>query len=330
MTLGSFVRRGRPRWQRLEEMVVELERRGIDRTPRTFLQELTRLYRATTGDLAFAETYYGGTTVLLFLHQLVGRAHNQIFRAEQMSGRAVLHYFRHDIPLAARRHLQAIVWSAIVFLLGAVLGLAAVQFDEHAASAILPTRILDSIYSGQMWTGPIFSVIPAPVATTLLFASNLSVALLALAGGLSFGVVTVAVLLQNGFMLGVVFKLCAEYGMLDQLLAFVASHGLLEISAIIVAGGAGLVLAQALLRPGSISRRDALARQGRVAARLATACVPALITAGGIEAFVSPSGIPLGLKLALGLVLSAIFWTYLLAAPRATVAEPEPRAEPLP
>jgi uncharacterized membrane protein SpoIIM required for sporulation len=330
VTLGNFVRRNRARWQRLEQMVDSIEKRGVSGAPRGFLQELTRLYRATTGDLAFAETHFAGTTVLLFLHQLVARAHNQIFRAGHLSGHAVHLFFRNEIPAAARRHLSAIVWSAIIFLLGAVLGLAAVQFDEHAASAILPTRVLDSIYSGQMWTGPIFSVIPAPVASTFLFTSNISVALLALAGGLSFGVITVAVLLQNGFMLGVVFKLCADYGMLGPLLAFVASHGFLEISAFVVAGGAGLVLAQALLRPGSISRRDALSRQGRTAARLATACVPALVTAGGIEAFVSPSGIPLGFKLTLGLVLGAVFWIYLLIGPRAVETAPQLKAAPIP
>ncbi len=140
-----------------------------------------------------------------------------------------------------RDHLQAVTWSAIIFLMGIALGLSAVQFDERAASIILPNSILNSIYSGQMWTGSIFSVVPAPVASTFLFTSNISVALLAFAGGLSFGLITTWILFQNGFMLGVVFKLCADYGLLGALLAFIASHGVLEISAIILAGAGGFV-----------------------------------------------------------------------------------------
>ena len=318
MTLGTFVRKNRPRWQRLETLLGTIEARGPRKTSQSFLQELSSLYRATTGDLAFAQTHYRGTTLLLFLHQLVARAHNQIYRPHRVTAAAFVHFFRSDIPRAVRGHLQAVAWSAIVFLLGTALGLSAVQFDERAASVILPTSVLDSIYSGQMWTGSIFSVIPAPVASTFFFTNNLSVALLAFAGGLSFGLVTFWILFQNGFMLGVVFKLCADYGLLGGLLAFIASHGLLEISSIIVSGGAGFVVANALLNPGPYLRRDALAMQGRSAIRMTIGCVPALILAGCIEAFISPSHAPVWFKAGLGVVFGVVFWLYLLG--KATVS----------
>jgi uncharacterized membrane protein SpoIIM required for sporulation len=312
MTLGAFVRKNRPHWRRLETMLGVIETRGPRRTDRPFLRELSSLYRATTGDLAFAQTHYRGTTLLLFLHQLVARAHNQIYRPHRFSTRVAARFFFNEIPQAVRAHLQAVAWSAIIVLMGIALGLSAVQFDERAASIVLPSSILNSIYSGQMWTGGIFSVVPAPVASTFLFTSNISVALLAFAGGLSFGLVTVWILFQNGFMLGVVFKLCADYGLLGALLAFIAGHGVLEISAILIAGAGGLVVANALLNPGSYSRTDALAQQGRSAVRMALAGVPALVTAGCIEAFISPSTFPVWFKIALGLTLGLSFWLYLL------------------
>ena len=265
MTLGNFVRKSRPRWQRLESMLGVIEARGPRRTDRLFLRELSSLYRATTGDLAFAQTHFRGTTLLLFLHQLVARAHNQIYRPHRASVRGTCSFFYNEIPRAVRNHLQAVIWSAIIFFLGIALGLSAVQFDERAASIILPNQILNSIYSGHMWTGSIFSVVPAPVASTLLFTSNISVALLAFAGGLSFGIITTWILFQNGFMLGVCIKLCGNYGLLGALFAFIAGHGILEISAIILAGGGGFVVANALLNPGSFSRGDALSQQGRSA-----------------------------------------------------------------
>jgi uncharacterized membrane protein SpoIIM required for sporulation len=321
MTLGTFVRNNRPRWQRLETMLGYIETRSPRKTSRAFLRELSSLYRDATGNLAFAQTHYRGTTLLLFLHQLVARAHNQIYRPHRFTGRKAARFFFSEIPHAVRNHLQAVAWSAIIFMMGIAVGLSAVQFDERAASIILPSNVLNSIYSGQMWTGDIFSVVPAPVASTFLFTSNISVALLAFAGGLSFGVITTWILFQNGFMLGVVFKLCADYGLLGALFAFIAGHGVLEISAIIVSGGAGLVVANALLNPGSYSRADALAQRGRSAVRMAVACVPALVTAGCIEGFLSPSHFPVPFKVVLGLTLGISFWLYLLLTGRTTPGE---------
>lgn len=325
MTLGNFVRKNRTRWQRLDEMLGFIEAKGPRGTTRPFLRELSSLYRDTTGDLAFAQTYYRGTTLLLFLHQLVARAHNQIYRPHRVTPGETMRFFFNEIPQVVRQHLQAVAWSAIIFMMGIAVGLSAVQFDERAASIILPSHVLNSIYSGRMWTGEIFSVVPAPVASTFLFTNNISVALLAFAGGLSFGVLTTILLFQNGFMLGVAFKLCADYGLLGGLFGFVAGHGVLEISAIIVSGGAGLVVANALLNPGTYSRADALAQQGREAVRMAVACVPALITAGCIEAFISPSAAPTWFKAALGLTLGISFWLYLLLRGKAPVkAAPSP------
>jgi uncharacterized membrane protein SpoIIM required for sporulation len=317
MTLGTFVRQNRPRWQRLETMLGFIETRGPRKTGRPFLRELSSLYRSTTGDLAFAQTHYRGTTLLLFLHQLVARAHNQIYRPHRFSTHVAGRFFFNEIPCAVRDHLQAVAWSAIIFLMGIALGLSAVQFDERAASIILPSNMLNSIYAGQMWTGSIFSAVPAPVASTFLFTNNISAALLAFAGGLSFGIITTWILFQNGFLLGVVFKLCADYGLLGALFAFIAGHGILEISSIIVAGAGGFVVANALLNPGSYSRSDAMAREGRSAVRMAVACVPALVTAGCIEAFISPSTFPFWFKITLGLTLGISFWLYLMLTGKA-------------
>jgi uncharacterized membrane protein SpoIIM required for sporulation len=316
MTLGAFVRKNRPRWQQLEGMLELMEGRSPRSRQRSFLQELSAAYRATTGDLAFAQTHFRGTTVLLFLHQLVARAHNQIYRARTVSLGEAVTFFRREIPEAVRQHLLAVNWAALIFVTGVMLGLSAVQFDERAASIILPTSILDSIYSGHMWTGPLFSVVPAPVASTMLFTNNISVALLAFAGGLSFGVVTFWILFFNGVMLGMVFKLCGNYGLLTALMAFIVTHGFLEISAIILAGGAGFVVANALLQPGDYSRRDALSIQARSGVRMAVAAVPALIVAGCLEAFVSPSTLPFAVKAVIGVAMGLSFWLYLFGAAR--------------
>ncbi len=274
MTLGTFVRKNRPHWQRLETMLGVIETRGPQGTDRPFLRELSALYRATTAIWLSRRPTIAAPRCCSSSTNLVARAHNQIYRPHRFSIPIAGRFLFNEIPQAVRAHLQAVAWSAIIFLMGIALGLSAVQFDERAASIILPSSVLNSIYSGQMWTGGIFSVVPAPVAFHLSFHQQYLRGAAGVRRGLSFGLITAFILFQNGFMLGVAFKLCADYGLLGALFAFIAGHGILEISSIIIAGAGGFVLANALLNPGSYSRSDALAQQGRSAVRMAVACVP--------------------------------------------------------
>jgi uncharacterized membrane protein SpoIIM required for sporulation len=104
--------------------------------------------------------------------------------------------------------------------------------------------------------------------------------------------------------------------MLPKVLAFVAGHGVLELPAIFIAGGGGLLIARGLLFPGLLSRRDSLAQAGKQAVRLMLGTIPMLIVAGVIEAFVSPTAIPALLKFIFAAVLGSLFALYLGTAGR--------------
>jgi uncharacterized membrane protein SpoIIM required for sporulation len=96
-----------------------------------------------------------------------------------------------------------------------------------------------------------------------------------------------------------------------QLWSFVAAHGVLELPAIFISGGAGLEIARGLLFPGLLPRRESLAQAGGRAARLMIGIVPMLVVAGIIEGFVSPSGLATPLKFLLSGVLLVALTTYL-------------------
>jgi uncharacterized membrane protein SpoIIM required for sporulation len=314
MNMPTFIRKNRDRWERLEELLGLLDKKSPSRLTRDTIRELSTLYRACSSDLAYAQTYYPGTTLLLFLHQLTGRAHHQIYRTEPFSLRSFKNFFRFQVPEAARQNFGAILLSAIILVTSFALGLTAANTDPQVAALVIPQPVLEDIYAGRPWTQNLFSAVPAVVSSALLFTNNISIAFLCFAGGMTGGFYTVLLLGLNGFILGVVFKLCANHGLLGSLLEFIASHGLVELSVIVVAGAAGLILAGALLSPGNYSRRDALSLRGKSAIRLALGCVPPLIATGLIEAFISPvPSIPGGAKVMLGLVLFASYWFYLLA-----------------
>jgi uncharacterized membrane protein SpoIIM required for sporulation len=131
-------------------------------------------------------------------------------------------------------------------------------------------------------------------------------------------------------MIGVVGTACWLGGMSLPLWSFVAPHGVLELPAIFIAGGAGLRIAQGMLFPGLLSRRDSLAKAGGEAVRLLMGTVPVLVVAGCIEGFISPSpAIPWQWKFTLAGAIAVIFFSYLFFCARGA-ASPAPEREAVP
>ena len=154
----------------------------------------------------------------------------------------------------------------------------------------------------------------APAASEIM-TNNLQVGILAFAGGILLGTLTVYVLLLNGLFLGIVFGYTQVYDLALDLATFVSPHGYLELSVVFIAGGAGLMMAWAVLTPGLLSRREALGLAARRAVLLVVGAAPWLVLAGLIEAFVSPSGLPREVKLLIGPLTAVLFYAFLLLPP---------------
>jgi uncharacterized membrane protein SpoIIM required for sporulation len=180
--------------------------------------------------------------------------------------------------------------------------------------------MISTIERHEMWTHSILSVKPA--ASSAIMTNNMSVAFTMFAGGITAGLFTVWMTLFNGLLMGVIGCLCWMHGMSVQLWSFVAPHGALELPAIFIAAAAGLRVAQGLLFPGMLSRRESLTLAGGEAVRLLLGVIPMLVIAGVIEAFVSPGPMPVWMKFVSGAALLLLLATYLLAPRRK--ASPEP------
>ena len=140
-----------------------------------------------------------------------------------------------------------------------------------------------AIDAKRLWTESLTRI--APAASSGIAVNNINVSLLTWGLGLTFGIGTVWLLVFNGVMLGAIAAACLRAGMLLPLAEFVVGHGSLELPAIWISGGAGLLMAEAMLFPGRYSRRVELRLKGRSSVQIIVGIVPMLLVAGAIEGF---------------------------------------------
>jgi uncharacterized membrane protein SpoIIM required for sporulation len=179
---------------------------------------------------------------------------------------------------------------------------------------MLGGHMMDTIERREMWTHGIVTI--KPLASSAILTNNLSVAFAAFAMGVTAGLGTAWMMVLNGLLIGVVGTACFRAGLSLSLWSFVAPHGSLELPAIFIAGGAGLILGRGLLDPGTLPRREALAQSGSRAIRLLLGVIPMLIIAGAIEGFISPVALPPAPKFVIGAALLVLLALYLTRAGR--------------
>ena len=319
-------------WIQLEQLLDQSQKHGLKSLTHSDLQQLSLLYRQAAADLSALREDATAQHYARSLNLLLARAHNTIYSGQKSSPFSVLQFYRYTYPQIFRDHLPLITTAFLLFVAGAIIGVLLSLTKPSFMHQFLGPAMMDSIQRHEMWTKSVVAVKPA--ASSGIMTNNMTVAFIAFA----FGVVpclgtllwllkgsiflpdTVTLLFFNGMMLGVVGTACWLNGMSLQLWSFVAPHGVLELPAIFIAGGAGLKLAKGLLLPGLLSRRDSLARAGAEASRLIIGTVPILIIAGTIEGFVSPSALPAMVKFILAGIIAFFFFVYLFVPTKAKPA----------
>jgi len=318
MSLDDWLQERRPVWQRLEVIVDRLYRRGPRRTPAEDVGDLAELYQAACADLARVRAASGDPAVVAPLNRLITRAHGQIYRGGPDRSWRLGDFFFVAYPRLFR---QTWKFTAASFLLSAAISLMAystVQQSPQTVADILGGA--DREFRGAKTVADIrerFGHKGNPLLSSFVILNNIKVALAAFALGITFGIGTVYMLVTNAAMLGGIAGAFARSGIGRQLWMVILPHGALELSAVVVAGGAGLLLGYSLWCPGQRTRRRALREEAVRAVQLAVGLIPAFIMAGIFEGFVTPSdAIPEPLKVILGVALAVVFWLYLLLAGR--------------
>jgi uncharacterized membrane protein SpoIIM required for sporulation len=310
---SRWIAKRKAHWERLEALLVR-GRGGVAALSHHELQELALLYRQTAADLAAAREDAANLRLAAYLNQLLGRAHNLVYAVRRGRSRGILAFYTQTFPLIFRRTWRYTAAATALFAIGALGGIVLSISDPGFQRFVLGGQMIDTIDRREMWTHSIVSI--KPLASSAILTNNLSVAFSAFALGMSAGLGTIYIMLFNGLMIGVIGTACHRAGMSLPLWSFVAPHGALELPAIFIAGGAGLLLARGILAPGLLPRRDAIAESGAAAIRLLLGVIPLLIVAGVIEGFVSPTPLGPAVKFVIGAALLILLLLYVLRTAR--------------
>jgi uncharacterized membrane protein SpoIIM required for sporulation len=310
------------RWAELEDLVREAggkpERLGPERVRR-----IGRLYRATAADLAVARRRFPGDPVVARLERLTVAARQAVY-AERQRRLSPTRFFGTDYWRRVHERPRLLLLAAVLLIVPGVLGGLWAAEDPGAAIGLVPEDFLPTVESPGGDRG--LSGEEKGAFSSAVLTNNIQVSFLALAAGIALGLGTVFVLLYNGLILGVVFGLTIENGQGAPLVEQVASHGILELSCIVVAAAAGLRLGDSIVRPGRRKRTDALVDEARGAVEIVLGTAPWLVLAGFVEGFVSPEGIGVAAALAVGAAIAAVYWALVVTRGRAAASE---RAAPL-
>jgi uncharacterized membrane protein SpoIIM required for sporulation len=332
MNLDEFMRQRSSTWQQLEGLLARVKR-NPEAMRLDEIETLGRLYRMATADLALAQRDFPKQKIAHYLNQLVSQAHSTIYRSEPVGRRQLRQFVLVTFPQLYRDLLPYTSVAFALFWIAAIVAYFVVWRNPEIVYVLFGPGIaplVREVEQGKLWT----EIEPAARASASAFilTNNIQVTFTTFAGGVTAGVFTAYILLYNGLNIGGIFGLLQAHNLSAGLAEFVVAHGFVELSVIFVAGGCGLAMGDALLRPGLQTRAAALIERARASVLIILGCAPLLVVAGVIEGFISPSGLPWWVKLATGVATGVALHAYWLMAGRTTINRKEatrPQVAPL-
>jgi len=313
MNVQRWIARREPNWKRLDGLLQQAEKQGVKTLSATQIKDLASLYRSVSADLARARTNKVGKILTQDLQKLTARGYNQVYQGRQrQEWEQVKEFCLWGFPQVVRETWAYIAIATGIFFLAGIIAWWYAWRDPTFISITVPRNIIQIVEEdGELWMGSIVGI--EPLASSSITINNLQVSFGAIAGGITAGLYTIYIIAFNGLHIGAIATLVGKNGLAYPFWAFVFPHGSLELPAIFLAGGAGLLIGKAIVFPGRYRRIEAIKRNSNRAARLLFGIVPMLIIAGIIEGFFSPSPIiPSPLKYVTGISLLCLLVLYCL------------------
>lgn len=283
MREASFVKQNKEKWLVFENALHNNSKINPD--------DLASYYIHLTNDLAYAQTYYPESKTLLYLNSLASQAHQKIYITKRESKNKIITFWKYEFPLFFRSYQKTLLYTFLIFMVAVGIGVISTLNDDSFVRLILGdayvNMTIENIEKGEpMAVYKSGSNIGSFLGITI---NNIRVAIIAFAFGVIFSVGTVYILFSNGIMLGAFITFFYNYGILEKT-STVWLHGTIEISVIVIAGCAGLVMGNSFLFPKTYSRRVAFTKGAKDGLKIVVSTIPFFIIAGFIEGFITRYG----------------------------------------
>ena len=277
----AFLKQNAEKWKEMEHL---LTRRGSFDPDR-----LAALFLEITDDLSYARTFFPDSKATEYLNALAMQMHQRIYRNKKEDRGRFLTFWAVELPALFYHSHRQLFYAFMVVVIGAAIGVLSTLFDETFIRLILGDSYvnltLENIRQGDPMA--IYKSQRGGTMFAMITINNIMVAFMTFIYGILLSVGTVWILLRNAVMIGAFFTLFYQQGVLSASMLAVWVHGTLEISAIIIAGAAGLTMGNSILFPGTYTRRRSLMNGARQGLKITVGLVPIFIMAGFLESFVT-------------------------------------------
>ncbi|QLG46423.1 stage II sporulation protein M [Costertonia aggregata] len=308
MREAAFVKQNKEKWIAFEK--------AINLNSNIDPDELADGYIHLTNDLAYAQTYYAESKTLLYLNSLASQAHQKIYKNKKESRNRIIDFWKTEFPLFFLQYHKTLGVAFLIFAIATAIGSVSALNDSNFVRLILGDAYVNTtlnniangdptaIYKGGSEIGTFLGI-------TI---NNIRVAFLAFAFGVITSLGTAYILFSNGVMLGAFVTFFYTKGVFFEANKQIWLHGTIEISVIIIAGCAGLIMGNSILFPKTFSRRVSFMKGAKDGLKVVVSTIPFFIIAGFIEGFITRySGMPNWLAfLIIGTSLALIVFYYIL------------------
>lgn len=281
MREAAFVKKNKERWQLFENVLANTTQISPDK--------LSDLYIEITDDLSYAKTFYPNSNTAVYLNSIASSAHQKIYKTKKEGKNRLVSFFKTEFPLEFYHHQKQLLIAFIVFAFFTIVGMYSASVDGDFVRLIMGdgyvNMTLENIEKGDpMAVYKKMGEVDMFLGITI---NNIRVAMYAFLLGMLFSVGTLYVMMQNGIMLGSFLYFFYDKGLLWESSRTIWIHGTIEISVIVIAGCAGMVLGNGLLFTGTYSRLESFKRSIKSGLKIMVSTIPFFIIAGFLEGFVT-------------------------------------------
>jgi uncharacterized membrane protein SpoIIM required for sporulation len=277
----TFINKNRKWWQDFEAKVSDPRLMKPD--------ELADHYIHLMDDLSYARTFYPESSVVNYLNKLGSKAYHLIYQNQREKTSRLKTFWTRELPYEIYESQSAFLLSLAVFVVSMVIGALSVLESQDFARLVLGDQYvnltLDNIEKGDPLA--IYGQSGALPMFLRITGNNILVSFIVFLFGLLTPLGTAFHLFRNGLMVGVFQSFFFQHSLLTVSSLGIFLHGTLELSAIVLAGGAGIILGKSMLFPGTLPRKTAFIRGSKRGTKIMLGLIPFFIIAGFIESFIT-------------------------------------------